>query len=218
MPSGLQRSTGATSTRARSVRPRSARLRAMTSAARRSCSTNVTWAAPRDSASIPSAPLPANRSATDAPSRTPRASRLLKTAPRTSSLVGRVETPRGTASRRPPTLPATTRIPLRCHAMGWAPRLAWSIEPPGLVSVFEPDEGHAGRPGFLHGGLAATLLDETMAALSWATDRVHSVTATLSLHYRVPVPVGAGAIRMEAWYADRRERRVRKVHGRLLLP
>ncbi|HZQ88177.1 MAG TPA: PaaI family thioesterase [Acidimicrobiales bacterium] len=102
--------------------------------------------------------------------------------------------------------------------MGWAPRLAWSIEPPGLVSVFEPDEGHAGRPGFLHGGLAATLLDETMAALSWATDRVHSVTATLSLHYRVPVPVGAGAIRMEAWYADGRERRVRKVHGRLLLP
>ncbi len=102
--------------------------------------------------------------------------------------------------------------------MGWSPRLDWSVEPPGLVSVFEPAEGHAGRPGFLHGGLAATLLDETMAALSWATDRVHSVTATLSLRYRVPVPVGAGPLRMEAWYADGRARRVRKVHGRLLLP
>ena len=101
--------------------------------------------------------------------------------------------------------------------MGWAPRLEWSLEPPGLVSVFRPGEGHTGRPGFIHGGLAATLLDETMAALSWATDRVHSVTATLSLRYRLPVPVDAGPLRMEAWYADGLARRVRKVHGRLLL-
>ena len=36
-------------------------------AARRSCSTKVTCAAPRDSASRPSAPLPANRSSTRAP-------------------------------------------------------------------------------------------------------------------------------------------------------
>ncbi|HVM63746.1 MAG TPA: PaaI family thioesterase [Acidimicrobiales bacterium] len=102
--------------------------------------------------------------------------------------------------------------------MGWAPRLQWSVEPPGLVSVFEPSAGHSGRPGFVHGGLAATLLDETMAGLSWATDGIHSVTATLSLRYRVPVPLGAGALRMEAWYDDARPRRVRKVHGRLLLP
>jgi acyl-coenzyme A thioesterase PaaI-like protein len=102
--------------------------------------------------------------------------------------------------------------------MGWAPRLEWSVEAPGLVSVFEPSAGHAGQPGFLHGGLAATLLDETMAALSWATDRVHTVTATLSLRYRLPVPLDAGPLRMEAWYEDERPRRVRKVHGRLLLP
>ena len=102
--------------------------------------------------------------------------------------------------------------------MGWAPRLEWSLEPPGLVSVFRPEAAHAGRPGFVHGGLAATLLDETMAALSWATDRVHSVTATLSLRYRLPVPLDVGPLRMEAWYADARERRVRKVLGRLVLP
>ena len=101
--------------------------------------------------------------------------------------------------------------------MGWAPPLEWSVEPPGLVAVFHPGEGDCGRPGVVHGGLAATLLDETMAALSWATDRQHSVTATLSLRYRVPVPVDAGPIRMEAWYDDDRARRVRRVHGRLLL-
>ena len=101
--------------------------------------------------------------------------------------------------------------------MGWAPPLEWSVEPPGLVSTFRPGPDHAGRPGFLHGGLAATLLDETMAALSWAIDRQHSVTATLSIRYRRPVPVDAGPLRMEAWFDDGRTRRVRKVHGRLLL-
>ena len=101
--------------------------------------------------------------------------------------------------------------------MGWAPPLEWSLEPPGRVSTFLPTAADCGRPGFLHGGLAATLLDETMAALSWATRREHSVTATLSLRYRIPVPVDDGPLRMEAWYADSRPRRVREVHGRLLL-
>jgi acyl-coenzyme A thioesterase PaaI-like protein len=102
--------------------------------------------------------------------------------------------------------------------MGWAPPLEWSVEPPGLVSTFRPGPAHAGRPGFLHGGLAATLLDETMAALSWATQREHSVTATLSLRYRCPVPLDGGPLRMEAWYRDARVGRIRKVLGRLLLP
>jgi acyl-coenzyme A thioesterase PaaI-like protein len=101
--------------------------------------------------------------------------------------------------------------------MGWAPTLQWSLEEPGLVAIFVPGAEHAGRPGFLHGGLAATLLDETMAALSWATDRAHSVTATLSLRYRSPVPLDGGALRIESWYDDGRARRVRKVHGHLLL-
>jgi acyl-coenzyme A thioesterase PaaI-like protein len=101
--------------------------------------------------------------------------------------------------------------------MGWAPTLQWSLEEPGLVAIFVPDASHCGRPGFLHGGLAATLLDETMAALSWATDRAHSVTATLSLRYHSPVPINGSALRVESWYDDGRVRRVRKVHGHLLL-
>jgi hypothetical protein len=39
----------------------------------------------------------------------------------------------------------------------------------------------------------------------------------LSIRYRRPVPVDAGPLRMEAWFDDGRTRRVRKVHGRLLL-
>jgi acyl-coenzyme A thioesterase PaaI-like protein len=101
--------------------------------------------------------------------------------------------------------------------MGWAPPLDWSVEPPGLVSRFSPGPEHAGRPGILHGGLAATLLDETMAALSWALRHEHSVTATLSLRYRREVPTDAGPLRIEAWYPDERIRRVRKVSGQLLV-
>jgi len=103
--------------------------------------------------------------------------------------------------------------------MGWAQGLGlrWSREPPGLVAVFVPDASHEGRPGFLHGGLAATALDETMAALGWALDEIHTVTATLSLRYREPVPVDGGAVRVEAWRDRAGPRRVQKVHGRLVL-
>ena len=52
-------------------------------------------AAPRDSASMPSAPLPAYRSATTAPSITPALPSELKIASRTLSVVGRVVVPPG---------------------------------------------------------------------------------------------------------------------------
>jgi acyl-coenzyme A thioesterase PaaI-like protein len=95
--------------------------------------------------------------------------------------------------------------------------LVWSKEPPGLVSTFTPDATHRGRPGYLHGGLAATVLDETMAALGWATDGIHTVTATLELRYRHPVPLDGHPLRIEAWRGPAPARRVQKVQGRILL-
>jgi acyl-coenzyme A thioesterase PaaI-like protein len=96
--------------------------------------------------------------------------------------------------------------------------LRFSAEPPGCVAVFRPRPDHEGAPGFLHGGVAATCLDETMAALGFVLDRTHCVTATLNLRYRRPVPLDVGEVRLEAW-RDRAESRPRqKVHGRLLLP
>ena len=81
----------------------------ITAAARWSDSTNTAVAAPRDSASSPSAPEPAYRSSTDAPSRSIRAASTLNSDSRTRSVVGRV--PRGgTAMRRPPRPPATMRV------------------------------------------------------------------------------------------------------------
>jgi len=108
----------------------------------------------------------------------------------------------------------------------WATTLgmSWSKEPPGLVATFTPGAGHRGPPGRLHGGLAAAVLDETMAALSLASDGVHSVTAKLELRYRHPVPLDGRPVRAEAWRDGSRPgasaggpRRIQTVHGRLVL-
>src|SRR5439155_6137817 len=76
-------------------------------------------------------------------------------------------------------------------------RLHYSQEPPGLVATVTPGPQHRGPAGFLHGGIAALCLDETMAALGYVLDRVRTVTATLSLKYRRPVPLDGAAVRVE---------------------
>jgi acyl-coenzyme A thioesterase PaaI-like protein len=95
--------------------------------------------------------------------------------------------------------------------------LVFTTEPPGLVARFEPKPGHRGPPGFLHGGIAATVLDETMASVGWALDDVPCVTATLNLRYRKPVPLDGSPLRIEAWRERPEARRTQKVKGRLLL-
>src|SRR5450755_676333 len=83
----------------------------ITWAARASDSTSSTSAAPRERASRPTAPDPANRSSTAAPSRPPRMAVTVPNRPsRVRSLVGRVDRPAGTASRRPPASPAIMRV------------------------------------------------------------------------------------------------------------
>lgn len=95
--------------------------------------------------------------------------------------------------------------------------LTFREEPPGLIGEFVPKPEHRGPPGFLHGGLAATCLDETMAVLGYVLDGVHTVTGTLNLRYKLPVPLDAGVVRCEAWRDGEGSRRARRVHGRLVL-
>ena len=103
-------------------------MRRSTPAARRSDSTNSACAAPRDSASSPSAPEPAHRSSTFAPSSPGSCSSAENSASRTRSDVGRV--PRGgTASRRPPATPAMirTRAPHIARAQVPGSRTSWNL-------------------------------------------------------------------------------------------
>ena len=106
--------------------------------------------------------------------------------------------------------------------MGSVVRLRYSPRPPelplGLRAEFTPGPEHAGAPGLLHGGMAATALDEAMAAVGWFLDGVHCVTATLDVRYRLPVPVDGQPLTLEAWRDRAEARRRQRVHGRILLP
>jgi acyl-coenzyme A thioesterase PaaI-like protein len=85
-----------------------------------------------------------------------------------------------------------------------------------LLARFVPDPArHRGAPGYLHGGVAATALDETMAAACYLSMGLRFVTATLQLRYRRPVPLDGRPVTVEAW-ADGGGRR-RRAQGRLLL-
>lgn len=59
-----------------------------------------------------------------------------------------------------------------------------------LAGVFTPRPGHQGYPGRLHGGVAATLLDETIGrAISVRDPGAWGVTVELTVRYRKPVPL-----------------------------
>ena len=74
-------------------------------------SQNTAWAAPRESASSPSAPEPANASSTYSPSQSMRLSMALKSASRTRSVVGRVMLSGGCLSGCPRHYPANQFSP-----------------------------------------------------------------------------------------------------------
>lgn len=151
--------------------------------------------------------------------------------------MGRTDRPGGAWSRLPPAVPATTRtaangsegrLPLpsgavegECFGCGddnpLGLGLTFAADEPGVVASFHPRAEHRGAPGFLHGGVAATCLDETMASLGFVLDGVHCVTATLELKYRRPVPLDGRPVRIEAWRERAEARRVHHVRGRLLL-
>lgn len=84
----------------------------------------------------------------------------------------------------------------------------------GLASaVFRPRPEHVGAGDTLHGGLAATVLDEAMVWAGILQERVLSVTATLDLRFRKPLYV-TDTITAFGWVEERRGRRL-KLSGRL---
>jgi acyl-coenzyme A thioesterase PaaI-like protein len=84
----------------------------------------------------------------------------------------------------------------------------------GLASaVFRPRPEHVGAGDTLHGGLAATVLDEAMVWAGILQERVLSVTGTLDLRFRKPLYV-TDTITAFGWVEERRGRRL-KLSGRL---
>lgn len=96
-------------------------------------------------------------------------------------------------------------------------RPAVHIDGPVGVAVFEPEPEHRGNPGWLHGGLAATVLDHVLARTAAAALGQRVVTGTLDLRYPRPVLLDAGPYRVRAEAAPVRGRMVR-VAGAILDP
>jgi len=68
----------------------------------------------------------------------------------------------------------------------------YETESEQLVAVFTPMEHHQGYPNRLHGGLAASILDETIgrAIRLRHGDELWGVTIELRTRFRKPIPLG----------------------------
>ncbi len=93
----------------------------------------------------------------------------------------------------------------------------YELESNQLVALFMPCEEHQGYPGRLHGGVATTILDETIGrSIMIEQDEIWGVTAEFKVRYRAPVPLGeelrvVGRITKE-------NRRLFEGTGEILLP
>ena len=61
-----------------------------------------------------------------------------------------------------------------------------------LVALINPSDQHQGYPGRMHGGIAATILDETIARsiCNGKDEQKWGVTLELKTKFRKPVPLG----------------------------
>lgn len=70
---------------------------------------------------------------------------------------------------------------------------------PRVVGSWVPGKEFQGPANHLHGGVSSTLLDEAMARLAHVLDGQHSITATLNVRFRKPVPLDGRPLTVEAW-------------------
>ena len=68
-------------------------------------------------------------------------------------------------------------------------KLIFHFDGDEYVTTFEVRRVYQGWVGIAHGGLVATVLDETMTRMLWEKD-IDSVTARLNVRYHHPVRVG----------------------------
>jgi uncharacterized protein (TIGR00369 family) len=62
-----------------------------------------------------------------------------------------------------------------------------------VVTEFTPSEVHQGWPGFVHGGILFTLLDEAMG-YTFYPKGVNGITAKVEVRFRRPAPIGEALV------------------------
>jgi len=92
---------------------------------------------------------------------------------------------------------AAQHISRMCHVCGTENPTGlharfFELETGELVGIFTPRPEHQGYPDRLHGGIASTILDETIGrAISVGDPGAWGVTVELTVRYRKPVPLDA---------------------------
>lgn len=82
-------------------------------------------------------------------------------------------------------------------------RAVYRQEGERIVTEFTGDEAHQGFPGVVHGGIVASLLDETMGRTALLLG-AWTMTGRLEVRYRAPAPIGQRLV-VSAWLTrDRR--------------
>ncbi len=84
----------------------------------------------------------------------------------------------------------------------------FSLDGSELTVTFSPRPDYCGFAGMLHGGIVASLLDETMAWTAMMIEGTYVVTANLQLRYRNPAPTTA-RYELRGRIVERRGRRLR---------
>jgi acyl-coenzyme A thioesterase PaaI-like protein len=77
----------------------------------------------------------------------------------------------------------------------------------GVAGRFFVKQDHQGPPGYVHGGVLATALDEAMALLLHA-DEIFALTGRLEVDLLAPAPVGT-FVRVEAGLEEAEGRKLR---------
>ncbi len=80
-----------------------------------------------------------------------------------------------------------------CFACGprnpWGLKLRFEADDGRVSTSFTASEEYQGYPGYLHGGVAGSLLDEVMSRVSLLEGR-WTMTARMEVRFRLPIPVG----------------------------
>jgi len=95
-------------------------------------------------------------------------------------------------------------------------KLKFTMDHEVCRTEFEAREEHQGWNGYMHGGLIAALLDETMAWWLWFKD-VSIMTAEMTTRYSYGVPVKTKLV-VESWCEEIKRGRLYLMAGRIILP
>jgi acyl-coenzyme A thioesterase PaaI-like protein len=95
-------------------------------------------------------------------------------------------------------------------------KLKFAMEGDICRTEFTAGEEHQGWNGYMHGGLIAALLDETMAWWLWFKG-ISVMTAEMTTRYSLGVPVKT-KITVESWCEEEKRNRLFLMAGRIVLP